>query len=334
MFSRAVERTILSLSFATILLAALATACSSSKPLSRDDFGQALCRRLSQCCATAGFTIDASQCVFSETTNGDVFDPDAAQRCLNAYDADLTGACSHGVSGACDGVYRRPNLRPGDSCGYDGLCEPDSWCVGPYGASVCVRVHEGTDGDGPCVGSVDAAGWRSSFGATTVKADGVVCAAGFYCDGTCHALPKAGQPCAPIGCADGFGCSPLPTPHCEAYAAEGEPCDYTLPCTSPTSGRSRVGYACGPGLDCGPSRTCQKLPKLGASCGACCGDGNYCSHSSTCEQPLPTGATCLCYGEQEADCPQCASGVCVDGTCKAIRQSLAYLCSAWVRGPG
>ncbi len=323
------------LSMATMLASAIAMGCSSSKSLLPYDFSQALCRRLSQCCATAGFTIDASQCVSAETSggNGYVFDPDAAQRCLDAHDADPTGVCLRGAPPACDGVYRQPNLPPGQPCAYDGLCEADSWCIGAYGAKVCVRVHGGVDGDGPCVGNVDLAGTRTYPASATVKADGVVCGPGFYCDGNCHALPRAGQPCAPIGCADGFGCNTSPSPHCEAYAGEGETCLATMACASPTSGYSLPKSTCGPGLDCGPSGTCQKLPKTGASCGACCGDGSYCS-SSTCAQPLSAGARCQCTASEQEDCAQCASGVCVNGVCQAIYKSLASVCSGWVRRPG
>jgi hypothetical protein len=217
---------------------------------------------------------------------GDVFNPDAASRCLAAAIADGCSVDRTAESRACGDVLG-PAPPSGSTCrlwgcGPDAVCAPAVECEGPACPLHCVPA--GRDGD-PCPVWIEPA--------------------------------PDGQP----RCAASFECREeraLRTGVCRARTRPGDACDgerYLNACSSPQfcDEGTCVGYGVELGDDC-------NMPGFRG----CQGD-LHCMGTlevATCQTGAPTGAACsavrLCVAD-ECDPPPCSAGNrCVGGTCVRI----------------
>lgn len=218
--------------------------------------------------------------------------------------ASLGAHCVSSSSGACCTGTCTPRYKEGEPCDLYESCEPGLECH-----DVCKVGDVGS----PCTNFQD-------------------CDQSNYCDtqaGVCKADLPVGSSCTDLlqcgGQATCVGLSIVDSApgRCERISAVGDPCD---------------DYCYG-NLTCGSSKTCEALPKLGASCGpllpcsgvdATCkngkcalraGAGTTCADSQTCLAGL------FCSSELGEPDPKCTTPRAPGEPCRKPTHCASYSCS-------
>jgi hypothetical protein len=199
-------------------------------------------------------------------------------------------------------------------------------------------------------------------------ADGGMCFSAFECSGTgpgtsycapnqtCKALPPAGQPCAPQGCAAGNYCN---NAVCTALKDIGGVCTTTNQCTKNlfcdfaggatghcavvhkggeacTSSAGCDSALCLPGTCSGSNTSCYTSSNCNGMCGTGPNAGQFCTVDQNCGGHCSITTTQNCYGS--GDCPTtptvetCVFATCTHQTCTgdivcAAKQVTADYCT-------
>lgn len=302
---------------------------AGSQPISITElptqFADEICDRLGPCCHAVSFAYEGGSCrgtlaaTFSESLSKidpahAAYDPNAARRCLDAFDG-VVQECgsfdSPAIQAACALVFVG-KLSPGAACNSDDECaqpaEGSAYCdLGATGRCVVQAGPPHGKAGEPCMGDCFVTGDDSACSGIAPSAGGSATALCFHGDGL-HCAASATVPvCKPIAaigeaCTDSGGC------------AEGTFCNAGICAATYDSG------PCGTAYDaCSSQSYCDDSTGL---CTAKSADGAACPSNITCA----SGSCNFPGGVPPQSQPAGGGGVATLGTCGAAHPISEAMC--------
>lgn len=295
-----------------LLVAVLVAGCGDNlAPLAFDDLAAARhaaeCERLVRC----GLFADQATCeaTFRDRVDLDLaaavrdgvvtYDGGKAEKCLAAIaqqSCDVTSREGRRLPPSCDAILTGTRA-PGDACYFDTEC-----ASGACTETACPR-------DMCCAGTCAAPLARAPIGAACERSPDCVDQAFCGRDHLCHALAAMGEACdADADCGYGLACvgAGLDPGACRPLPKLGEACPY-LRCAelgarcdaSGTCVAAGAGAPCTSDAECSTygqcdpaAHVCTAFPTVGLPCTGRCAGAAWCGPSGLCEAPLENTRPC------------------------------------------